>query len=597
MQPINEPYREQLLAYLEGILPPDKAAALEWRLAHSAALRAELDSLAQLMSDLECLGQHRLRPIPPVDVWGTVSARINELDREQCIIPSENLQPTLDIWVDVLLDDAVPPDDAGAPAWLDTLCSDFEVLGQAHKSSIPSIDVSDGVMKEIAPAEPVAIESASKRGWLKQYGWYGLAAAAGIALVIAGTQVLVGMDGPQNGEHLMGQADRHRIDEIEIVEPDSPPGFESPIDPTAGEPTDSDRPSAEVGEPSPTMEEVDTPDIDRATLRDIVETQQLAAQANSDAQKQIEEWARLPEDTARSVALAAGSSPGAIIAAAQSLGHSERELYLVTAAGQMNEHPGARMALAQTYYVQPERIDAAFEEVDKLYELDPQNALPYYIEAKLRLDAGDVEGALALLEQAAQLDMATAYGLDSAQFQEEALLAAGWTPKTAQLLSALTAGSEEYDFLYGLGVDLLDYGQKFAQADDFYAAEQVFESVMRLGHQLNEGAAFVPELMAALDIERSAVEMLGEIYAALGSGQGLQALADEAGRLMQSLGYVNEFTQSLQGLFAVEDDPEFWVTVSDVFMGKGSVPVLEMFSGSNLDIRHVFQEIAREQAP
>jgi tetratricopeptide (TPR) repeat protein len=207
--------------------------------------------------------------------------------------------------------------------------------------------------------------------------------------------------------------------------------------------------------------------------------------------------------------------------------------------------------------------------------LDPDNALAYYLEAKLLLEAGDTEGALAALEQARQLEEASAYSLQAAAFREQALEQSGLAPEAAKTVTALTAGIDEYAFLMDLSDDLLESGQTFLAAGDIQTAQEIFEAVHQLGTQLEEGASLLQEKLAALDIQRAAINVLEGLYTAIQSVEGIEFLTTQAIDLTVALGEIGNFFTALDELFLGEGSTGFFTMISDVILMQGDLTLFD----------------------
>lgn len=118
--------------------------------------------------------------------------------------------------------------------------------------------------------------------------------------------------------------------------------------------------------------------------------------------------------------------------------------------GKLQEDPSARLQLALNYMDTPAEAPApevaeenqtqAVTQLSSIKEIDPDNALPYYFEAKTLLERNDIEKAIQALQTAGSLDQASAYSLESALAESAALEASGMDPEAARMVAALTAG-------------------------------------------------------------------------------------------------------------------------------------------------------------
>ncbi|MCC6153556.1 MAG: hypothetical protein IT367_07335, partial [Candidatus Hydrogenedentes bacterium] len=398
--------------------------------------------------------------------------------------------------------------------WLRTAYGDIEAIEGSVRPAVGEIDIVESVMRQIqkaAPSNVVSIEKARPRRnlWLPV-----LAAAAAIVLAVSyyftlnpdGTVTTPG-SGNNNGGNKTAS---------------------SPSAPKPKLPATLARSKENLDNQRKILDRVNTPDkqLQLTPGPSLVLPGGVteAAAALSSAQDprarmaKLLEWARLPKKNALDIASAEEANPEVILGAAQSLSGDEQRRVLLTAIGKLQEDPSARLQLARNYMETPadappaevaESQTEAVTQLSSIKEIDPENALPYYFEAKSQLDQGDVASALQTLQAAGALDKASAYSLESALAESAALEASGMEPDAARMVAALTAGVDENNFLCQLAGDLLSYGQGFLSANDFPAAEAIFKAVEQLGRQVETGASFSQEQLAGLDIQRYALDGLG----------------------------------------------------------------------------------------
>jgi len=151
-------------------------------------------------------------------------------------------------------------------------------------------------------------------------------------------------------------------------------------------------------------------------------------------------------------------------------------------------------------------LDQALASLHALQKQDPENALPYFMEATARFYAGDQQGALAALNKANARTQAWPYTSNAAIFDAQALQAAGMSPDAAQAVAALNAGSDQYRFLLDLSTQLLNIGSDYMNTDS-QTAQTIFNSVDTMGQQLQQSANYSYEQLAGLDIQRQAIQM------------------------------------------------------------------------------------------
>ncbi len=329
-------------------------------------------------------------------------------------------------------------------------------------------------------------------------------------------------------------------------------------------------PEAEEDPPAP-----EPSDAGELTMEEILELRRQAV-TDGEAREQLELWASLSPEEARALAAREDISVAALLGAAQNLTGEEQEQLLLAAAEEFPEDPAVRLSLAKHY---AERMDEepqhAYErgaiQLAELRELDPNNALSYYMEAKMLMEQGNVEGALSSLETASQLDHASSYSLESAIHQEQALRESGMSPEVARTLTAMTAGSGEYSSLQDVGSELLRYGEQFAEAGNAHAAQQIFNAVLQFGGQIESGANFAREQLAALDLQRSALGNLEDIYHLLDASRELTELHPQILSLMEGFENLRDFFDAMDGMFHAGVDEEFMLEIADYVMQAGDI--------------------------
>lgn len=580
---------EDLIAYIEGSLDDVGAARLEKRLAASEELRAEYAWVKSVMSDLD-----RVRETPgEIDILDSVLRRI----------PWSAGGPEMDFSVLAdYIDDALDPEEAQeirrrletmeeAQAdceWAKVFMADCRDLQVEHAARAAGFDCVEQVLGVIEGSsngttqEGFSWRRAVERG--RRVAWVILAAAAAVVLSFGAVRyfmrapdpdaaIPVARDERPSSMTVAQETEVKRSDtRYEVLRRRSPaPWRVSSVE-------------------SPVFEAVAPSDSEALTPESIVDTWRSAG-TDASAWTKIRQWATITAEQARAIIVSKQQMPEAVVGASAALAPAESEAALLTAVGHMPADPAVRFALAKAYYAQPSAGGAAQATLGDLQSLDAGNALPYYLEAKLLLDSGDVEGALNLLAQARNLHRASAYALRSAQFQEQALRATGMAADSARLLTAMTAGVDQYDFLCQLGEDLLQYGNYFEESGETQVAEELYQSVQRLGQQLNSGAEFLPEQIAGLDVERQAVTSLENLYTALGATEGIEALTTQALDLIGRIENIEEFARVLEGFFSVTTDPATWVGWAGALLEAGTAPLFNLFRVGRLDITEFIRNV------
>ncbi len=564
---------EELIAYIEGSLDELAAVRLEKRLAESASLRAELIWLKELMSDAEIA-----RPASPsINVVDDVLAKISEAQED---VDYSILADELDGMGAVSFAGKNVSQDFGKRfdrEWLQAFMTGCRELREEHARRVPRLDFVENVLAVIDKSEASTKHSSRlnksdyPRVNLKSLGWL-VAAAAAVVLLSSFVYFRVWL-AEEKGDSsiLISQRQSRGSSGLEVYPSASVPASTYSA---LREPVSKPWRTAETT--SSVFEAVSPPELQSLKPEVLVATWRRVG-SDPNAWTKIRQWASLSAEQAKDIFAAKQHLPEALVGASVALMPEEREIALVTAIGRMPSDPAVRFSLAKTYASTPERSAKAQEVLSAVENLDRENALPLYMEARIRLEAGDVSGALEVLNQAAALNRASAYALRSAQFREQALVASGLSPETARLLTAMTAGMDEYDFLCQLGHDLLQYGRYYADNGDAETAESIYESVRRLGQQLNMGADFLPEQMAALEVERQATVLMQDLYAALGSAEGVEALTAQALDLIGRIEGIEGFARAIEDFLSATTDVNTWLGWAEALLGAGVKPLFDMF--------------------
>ncbi len=463
--------------------------------------------------------------------------------------------------------------------WLRAVFADIETVEASAHPRVQEIDIVESVMRQVqkaSPANVVSIESArpQRKAWLPV-----VAAAAAVLLAVA-YFFSTNPDGTRTSQ----------------------PGVTNPGVTKTAQPPDAPKPklpSTLAGSKEELEKQLDK--LDRVKLPDNqlqltqgptmtlpggvsdVATALASTQDPRARMAKLLEWARLPKKNALDLASAEEARPEVVVGAAQSLSGEEQRRVLLTAVGKLQEDPSARLQLALNYMDTPAEAPApevaenqtqAVTQLSSIKEIDPDNALPYYFEAKTLLERNDIEKALQALQTAGGLDQASAYSLESALAESAALEASGMDPEAARMVAALTAGVDENNFLCQLAGDLLSYGQGFLSENNFPAAEAIFKAVEQLGRQVESGASFSQEQLAGLDIQRSALGGLGQLYETVESAEGVATVTDATNDLTIDVEELHNFFVTLDEMFLKPMTTEFWNIVSGIILGSGDLALM-----------------------
>jgi len=466
--------------------------------------------------------------------------------------------------------------------WLRSMTGDLESLGDSFAAKAPTVDVVQSVMAEVArmkdaaPVNVVTLDAKRVRSfrWMKRLAIPAVAAAVLIVLWSSGYRIT--RLSPSDADMLAGVADTGtQSDDANAVSPidgvTAPPAV-SVLD--LGDSNSSTDPSSgEAGTNTATVE------LDGLTTTQVLATLKNGFK-NPETRAQLIEWATLSEDKARALLESLDTSPEAAIGAANALLSGEDvERALLEAIKNNPDDPYLRYALAKALG-DPERAAA---ELEALALLDPENSMARFELAANYLGQGDVTQATAALEQAMALSSASAYTRDAMTYNERALIESGMDPDVAHALTALTAGSTQYNEIMDLSNDLLEYGRYYQEIGEYDLAQRIFDSVREFGGQVVAGSSFSYEQMAGLEVQTNAIDMLSQIV------EYIQVPGNATALVQQTQTIVNAF-YALGGVigtlsdFLRNIDPSLLSLLSDLILHNGDLDIQSLLQALGIHL-------------
>lgn len=460
--------------------------------------------------------------------------------------------------------------------WLRTVSRDLETIGAAVNRTVPEVNLVAGVTARIAAVAPRTEDLTGKVKPRWTIAWYAGLVSLVAATVIAGLWFIFE---PLRPAPILPPLARN-VDH---------PGLRSSVAPP---PSDAakrrqaslkkllaaldrlPKQSKTLAHPKNVLKKAAPSDLRSLTTDDILKTRK-AAVTDPEARDRLVRWASLTPEQAQKVVSAPNASPGAVVGATASLDPTVAAPLLLTAISAYPDRPSVRMALTKTYEADPETSADAVAAADDWIASDPTNAAAYCWKAMLLLQQPqpDTQGALDLLKAARKLPTASAYGLDFANFNADALIASGMAPDTARALCALTAGHAQHQFLDQLGTGLLNQAKQSFNQGDPATARSIAEAVQQFGKQVSQGAQLTQERLAGLDIQSSAISVLQSIYTAVGSVTDIQQLTVDASHLATGLQNFGNFLNNLSDLFLGATN-QMLNTISNVVLQTGDLTLL-----------------------
>lgn len=568
-----------LMAHLDGDAAPETLRRVDNALAVDAGLAAERVALGRLADRLEDAGRDWRTLAAPADLAPSVLEAVRvpqpglltgtgsplETELEALGAETAGALPTIDVLPGVMAAVAALRTGNAAPAPDALLEEELAGLGAALRSRAPSVDVETGVlnavrrMREDRPAEaaPPAPDRVvpfpgARRPAAPLPRRQGPAAWQVITRLAAVLLVMFGLT--MSAFWFMRDTavpPTTRVATRPVPANPPPPlrnrGERVERDPRFEEYSGLARP---IAAPVPIVLDTGTDRLASLSMEDALAAFQRDRARDPEARARLNAMGSLTEEEARRLLEREDLSLSAYLGALQFLPSDEAAARLREAVGQYPEDPQMRYLLARTLAADPETRGEALEQIAALNALASDNSLGRYMEAQMRLESGDVDGALASLAQGMSMESADAFGLADAQNRGAALAAAGVEEDLARFLAYAQAGRSQYAELTTLGDDLMAQGAAYEEAKDYETAAALYEGVQSLGEQVVEGAEFANEQLAGMDLQMSALDALVRVTEVLASPGGVQMLEAAYSALAQSLTSFLELVSMMDASFA-----------------------------------------------
>lgn len=485
---------------------------------------------AALEAELTILGQSWAASLPPVDISGAILARVSTL-RESAAAE-------------------MPEENAVALALLE---SRLEDLGGALKSHTPPVDVEAGVMAAVRKAAKPAAQNITpfpaKRGGRDTWTTvYRLAAAV---LIMAG--LTLSALWYMNGTPELRLAEQPGTVPALAATPPSPISERIAALPwSAGDSRLEGYPELRRPAPAPlpiTLENK-TDRFASLSMEEVLKLRRDALSKQDEALARLNELGTLTPEEARRLLEEGGLSLSAYLGVLRFLPPEEANNFLRAALEQHPDDPQLHYLLARNLALNPDTRGEALEHIAAMNSLAAGNSLGHYMEAQMRLESGDVNGALESLARASSMETASSYGLADARQHSAALQEAGMDPGIADMVALAHAGRAQYAELMALGDELLAQGESYEAAQDYETADAFYRSVQQLGVQIGEGAQLSNEQLAGFDLQMSAMDAMVRVAEIIASPDGMQMLEVAYGALAQSLSAFVGALSSVDTLFA-----------------------------------------------
>lgn len=556
--PLDDRHREHIEALLGGGLDSDTAAALEMRLRDDAVAWSEYVSLKTVGESVSDVGTHFMAAVPAIDMLDDILLAV---DLEAIGEAHATAMPRAHVLDDVLLRaDLIALGEAHARNVPDVelvaevmMQADLLALGEETAQATPEVDLVAPIMgalqreKTVRNVVPMKVRPGARVPHAVEHRrsaipWAMLAAAAcllaGLGFIV---NALLRTDQEMNGVATTTNL-AHRDT------PGSGPAVEQRV---PGEHTIASVRPGPIIEEHATLAWPDQEQQERSgqepnpyadlTLQDILDARRNAIEGSGADRALLAHLASLSPEEARALLERSGLSSEAALGAALFLPPDEAVNLLLSKLGDLPNDPALRYALAKNLARQDAAAALEREQLAEWRKSDPQNGMPYYMEAQMELRQQDIENALLALEQAQALGQSYGYSSATARYRQQALMAAGMGENEARLLAASTAGSQEYLHIREMAGELLQYGQYYESIGDYETAQRIYEAVEAFGQDVTTSATFVNEELAGLETQHDALGNLRSLYEVLGSPDTIQLLQDSFNLLAAAFGDLRDY--------------------------------------------------------
>ncbi len=580
------------MGYLEGTLDGESQKEVQARLRRDKALRCEMELLRDQERELADLGQDLRHVAPGVYIADSIMRTIKE--PETYADPLEGELTSLgghirDRIPQVALAEtvkAVLEEESGIKIFTPT---EVELLsvGEELRNRLPGLNLVPPVLAAVdttASGENASVNALLRRKRMQRrnaaLSWSLIAAAAGLVLCLG--LLLYPMMRAVQTDKVEVSSDKQPRQTVVKKIPQRAPAVTT----TKEEPAPPAKPSSESVSPisfperppfwkemrPSTRKEGETPV--EFTLEDLLAAKQKSLEGQADALSMLTRWGALEPDTVRRLFDEGQLTPSQLAGMSRFLPAEEAINLLQHAVDGNPENPSLRFVLAMQLMDSPTGQEEALAQMTSLKELAPENALVHYMDAKLRLSSGDYANGIAALEEAAGVNMGTAYGIVNAQYHSAALQAAGMPADLADTVAAFYAGTDEYAVVTQLRTDLLDYGATLEAEGNYEIAQTVYKSVGEMGRQVSRGAAYTNEYLAGLDTQQDALEAMNALAELVEIPGGMQTIQSAYDILKQGWELFREYTAMLENVTQVADTQSVVTAVGSILQ-TGDIQYLQ----------------------
>ncbi len=455
---------------------------------------------------------------------------------------------------------------------LETAACDFEQR--------TSIDVRADVIKNIRAAGPARAARRDRviiapRPVLSPAFWkLGWAVAAALAVFVVWLQFQ-----PEVGDRPTGPIEiASPAPDTDVLQPpsttDSPPPVE--VDPVPAPVPVQPPPIPFVPLEPPVEEPEEEPPPEGFRIpkfAEVVDALKDSLDQNEEAIQQLAEWMELSEDEARRLLEENPGDPAIAYTASQVLPREEALAAMEEAADQAPDQPLVFVQLASLYAQDPADSDAALDSLAQVGALDPENGLADYLQARLLLEKGDVEGARTALSEAGNKPYLDNYDRERNQYEAATFAQRGFDAGSAALLASAVPDDGYYSDLNGFAQEAIDYGYALTESGKFELARELYQAVGKLGERMYNDAFFTNAAILGVEIQRMALDALTTLVDFTGEFFLLDFISGQLSVLGSQLGTLQAVAQGIVQVMQNLVSLDAWVEFAENLLSGGELAV------------------------
>lgn len=295
--------------------------------------------------------------------------------------------------------------------------------------------------------------------------------------------------------------------------------------------------------PAPTMQAISQPDL--LPVEGISSTNLYARFKDRSA--------KLTAEQVEAYLKANGRQAASLLAAYRTSGNA----MLLTEA--IQNYPGDPNVAFEAAFAKDLSPEQRRQRLNAFVQADPGNALPNYLLASDYFKAGQTDLAVEELLAASGKQHFRDFTLDRMQDNEEAYLAAGYSPAEAKLVASGQVTLPQLSALKQLGLKMVELSNSYRNAGDETSAQTLLQMTVRLGQNYDGQSVAAISHLVGLTIERNALSAMDPDSPYDNSGV---TVKDQLNRITQEKSAISTLFKQNQLLLETMSDQD-WISYVD----------------------------------